>query len=111
MDVVTVLKLEFSVLQLKDQSVVCCVCSDHSVAILHLQKRVCLLHARKHLSPVKKIKFDPLENVLIVGCEDNSVYIWEIETGNNTEGCFVHFPEGLSVTRCFTSIIYGRPKH
>ncbi|OWK62204.1 WD repeat-containing protein 72 [Lonchura striata] len=67
--------------KLKDQSVVCCVCSDHSVAILHLQKRQCLLHARKHLFPVKKIKFDPLENVLIVGCEDNSVYIWEIETG------------------------------
>ncbi|XP_038003151.1 WD repeat-containing protein 72 isoform X3 [Motacilla alba alba] len=67
--------------RLKDQSIVCCVCSDHSVAILHLQKRQCLIHARKHLFPVKKIKFDPLENVLIVGCEDNSVYIWEIETG------------------------------
>ncbi|XP_014729453.1 PREDICTED: WD repeat-containing protein 72 isoform X4 [Sturnus vulgaris] len=67
--------------RLKDESIVCCVCSDHSVAILHLQKRQCLLHARKHLFPVKKIKFDPLENVLIVGCEDNSVYIWEIETG------------------------------
>ncbi|XP_068060098.1 WD repeat-containing protein 72 isoform X5 [Anomalospiza imberbis] len=67
--------------RLKDQSIVCCVCSDHSVAILHLQKRQCLLHARKHLFPVKKIRFDPLENVLIVGCEDNSVYIWEIETG------------------------------
>lgn len=84
MNVVTVLKLELSVLQLKDQGVVCCVCSDHSVAILHLQKRQCLLHARKHLFPVKKIKFDPLENVLIVGCEDSSVYIWEIETGKNT---------------------------
>ncbi|KFP76299.1 WD repeat-containing protein 72, partial [Acanthisitta chloris] len=67
--------------RLKDQSIVCCVCSDHSVAILHLQKRVCLLHARKHLFPVKKIKFDPVENLLIVGCEDNSVYVWEIETG------------------------------
>ncbi|KAM6195951.1 WD repeat-containing protein 72 isoform 2-T2 [Sarcoramphus papa] len=67
--------------RLKDHSIVCCVCSDHSVAILHLQKRVCLLHARKHLFPVKKIKFDPVENLLIVGCEDGSVYIWEIETG------------------------------
>ncbi|XP_054243982.1 WD repeat-containing protein 72 [Indicator indicator] len=67
--------------RLKDHSIVCCVCSDHSVAILHLQRRVCLLNARKHLFPVKKIKFDPLENLLIVGCEDESVYIWEIETG------------------------------
>ncbi|NXF02226.1 WDR72 protein, partial [Smithornis capensis] len=65
----------------KEQSIVCCVCSDHSVAILHLEKGVCLLHARRHLFPVKKIKFDPVENLLIVGCEDNSVYIWEIETG------------------------------
>ncbi|XP_013032776.3 WD repeat-containing protein 72 isoform X4 [Anser cygnoides] len=65
----------------KDHSIVCCVCNDHSVAILHLQKRECLLHARKHLFPVKKIKFDPVENLLIVGCEDDSVYVWEIETG------------------------------
>ncbi|XP_064013660.1 WD repeat-containing protein 72 isoform X8 [Pogoniulus pusillus] len=67
--------------RLKDHSIVCCVCSDHSVAILHLQRRVSLLHARKHLSPVKKIKLDPVENLLIVGCEDDSVYIWEVETG------------------------------
>ncbi|KAM6058324.1 WD repeat-containing protein 72 [Chlamydotis macqueenii] len=67
--------------RLKDHSIVFCVCSDHSVAILHLQKGACLLHARKHLFPVKKIKFDPIENLLIVFCEDCSVYIWEIETG------------------------------
>lgn len=66
---------------LQYHSVVCCVCSDHSVAVLHLQKKVCLLHARKHLFPVKKIKFDPMEGLLIVGCEDDSVYVWEIETG------------------------------
>lgn len=69
-------------MQLQYHSVVCCVCSDHSVAVLHLQKKVCLLHARKHLFPVKKIKFDPIGNLLIVGCEDDSVYVWEIETGN-----------------------------
>lgn len=67
--------------KLQYHSVVCCVCSDHSVAVLHLQKKVCLLHARKHLFPVKKIKFDPMEGLLIVGCEDDSVYVWEIETG------------------------------
>ncbi|OPJ70598.1 WD repeat-containing protein 72 isoform A [Patagioenas fasciata monilis] len=67
--------------RLRDAGVVCCVCSDHSVAVLHLQKKLCLLHARKHLFPVKKIKFDPVENLLIVGCEDESLYIWEVETG------------------------------
>ncbi|XP_025052874.1 WD repeat-containing protein 72 isoform X1 [Alligator sinensis] len=67
--------------QLKDHRIVCSVCSDHSVALLHLQERMCLLHARKHLFPVKMIKFHPVENLLVVGCEDDSVYIWEIETG------------------------------
>ncbi|XP_029430360.1 WD repeat-containing protein 72 [Rhinatrema bivittatum] len=60
---------------------ICCVCSDHSVALLHLQQRLCLLHARKHLFPVKMIKWHPVEDVLIVGCDDDSVYVWEIETG------------------------------
>lgn len=27
------------------------------------------------------IKWHPVENFLIVGCADDSVYIWEIETG------------------------------
>lgn len=100
-----------SVLQLKDHSIVCCVCSDHSVAILHLQKRVCLLHARKHLFPVKKVKFDLVENLLIVGCEDDSVYIWEIETGNNTEGFFCSLSWSLvSDMWCYTNVIYRRPK-
>uniref|UniRef100_A0A8D0GGW4 WD repeat domain 72 n=1 Tax=Sphenodon punctatus TaxID=8508 RepID=A0A8D0GGW4_SPHPU len=65
----------------ENNRIVCCVCSDHSVALLHLQERVCLLHARKHLFPVKVIKWHPVEKLLIVGCEDDTVYIWEIETG------------------------------
>lgn len=75
----------------------CCVCSDHSVAVLHLQKKVCLLHARKHLFPVKKIKFDPMEGLLIIGCEDDSVYVWEIETGN-IRLLFTFYKFCLSVT-------------
>ncbi|XP_014436077.2 WD repeat-containing protein 72 [Pelodiscus sinensis] len=67
--------------RLNGHRIVCCVCSDHSVALLHLHERVCLLHARKHLFPVKMIKWHLAENLLIVGCEDDSVYVWEIETG------------------------------
>ncbi|KAM9311880.1 WD repeat-containing protein 72 [Gastrophryne carolinensis] len=58
-----------------------CVCSDNSVALLNLQERVCFFHARKHLFPVKTMKWNPVEEVLVVGCEDGSVYVWEIETG------------------------------
>lgn len=61
--------------------IICCVCSDHSVALLHLEGKTCLLQARKHLFPVKLIKWHPTENFLIVACADDSVYVWEIETG------------------------------
>uniref|UniRef100_A0A8C0CI43 WD repeat domain 72 n=1 Tax=Balaenoptera musculus TaxID=9771 RepID=A0A8C0CI43_BALMU len=67
--------------KLRSHQVICCVCSDHSVALLHLEERRCLLSARKHLFPVRMIKWHPVENFLIVGCADDSVYIWEIETG------------------------------
>ncbi|XP_042108380.1 WD repeat-containing protein 72 isoform X4 [Ovis aries] len=67
--------------KLRSYQVICCVCSDHSVALLHLEGRRCLLSARKHLFPVRMIKWHPIENFLIVGCTDDSVYIWEIETG------------------------------
>ncbi|KAM4829229.1 WD repeat-containing protein 72 isoform 1-T1 [Thomomys bottae] len=65
----------------RDDQIICCVCSDHSVSLLHLEGRCCLLHARKHLFPVRTIRWHPVENFLIVGCADDSVYIWEIETG------------------------------
>ncbi|XP_075431833.1 WD repeat-containing protein 72 isoform X1 [Ascaphus truei] len=58
-----------------------CICSDNSVALLNLQERVCGFHARKHLFPVKTMKQHTVQDVLIVGCEDDSVYVWDIETG------------------------------
>ncbi|XP_008584861.1 PREDICTED: WD repeat-containing protein 72, partial [Galeopterus variegatus] len=67
--------------RLRGTPIICCVCSDHSVALLHLEEKRCLLRARKHLFPVRMIKWHPAENFLIVECTDDSVYIWEIETG------------------------------
>ncbi|KAM4748997.1 WD repeat-containing protein 72 [Rhinophrynus dorsalis] len=58
-----------------------CICSYNSLALLNLQERVCFFHARKHLFPIKTLKWHPVEDVLIVGCEDGSVYVWEIESG------------------------------
>ncbi|KAK1339076.1 hypothetical protein QTO34_019749 [Cnephaeus nilssonii] len=66
--------------RLRSNQVVFCVCGDHSVALLHLEEKRFLFCARKHLFPVKVIKWHPVENFLIVGCADDSVYIWEIET-------------------------------
>ncbi|KAM6425903.1 WD repeat-containing protein 72 [Liasis olivaceus] len=61
---------------------VCCVCGDHSVVLLHVQERACLLRARKHLFPVTALRWHPAENLLIVGCENDSIYVWDIETGS-----------------------------
>ncbi|XP_058521324.1 WD repeat-containing protein 72 isoform X2 [Ochotona princeps] len=67
--------------RMRGDQVICCVCSDHSVTLLHLEGKTCLFQARKHLFPVKLIKWHPIENFLIVACADDSVYVWEIETG------------------------------
>ncbi|MGH0123675.1 UNVERIFIED_CONTAM: hypothetical protein FKN15_028906 [Acipenser sinensis] len=60
---------------------VCCLASDQSIALLNLQEQACIIHARKHLFSVKIIKWRPVEDFLVVGCEDGSVYVWEIESG------------------------------
>ncbi|XP_074090747.1 WD repeat-containing protein 72 [Macrotis lagotis] len=78
---VTNLLMSPEIFSLKDHHIVCCLCNDHSVILLHLEEKTCLLKAQKHLSPVTTIKWHPVENFLIVGCEDDSIYIWEIETG------------------------------
>ncbi|XP_078097506.1 WD repeat-containing protein 72-like [Mustelus asterias] len=63
------------------QQSICCLANDNSVALLSLQYRTCLMHARKHLSPVKIIKWRPAEDLLVVGCDDGAVYVWDVETG------------------------------
>ncbi|XP_015275227.1 PREDICTED: WD repeat-containing protein 72 [Gekko japonicus] len=78
---VTQLLLSSENYRFQGQRIVCCLCSDHSVALLHLQARACILHARKHLSPVRVLRWHPLENLLVVGCENDSVSVWDIETG------------------------------
>uniref|UniRef100_A0A8C6XZL2 WD repeat domain 72 n=1 Tax=Naja naja TaxID=35670 RepID=A0A8C6XZL2_NAJNA len=66
----------------KGHRLVCCLCSDHSVILLHVQERACLMRARKHLFPVTALRWHPMENLLVVGCENDSVYVWDIETGS-----------------------------
>lgn len=78
---VTNLLLSSENYRFKSHRIVCCMCSDHSVALLHIQERACILHARRHLFPVKTLRWHPVENLLIVGCENDSIYIWDIETG------------------------------
>jgi WD40 repeat protein len=58
------------------------VASDHSVTLLSLQERKCVTLASRHLFPVVTIKWRPLDDFLIVGCSDGTVYVWQMETGH-----------------------------
>ncbi|XP_061211598.1 WD repeat-containing protein 7 [Neopsephotus bourkii] len=63
------------------QQCVCSVAGDHSVALLSLRERKCLLLAARHLFPIQVIKWRPAEDYLVVGCSDGSVYVWHMDTG------------------------------
>ncbi|RWS30859.1 WD repeat-containing protein 7-like protein [Leptotrombidium deliense] len=60
---------------------ICSLGSDHSVALLNLKERKCIMLASRHLFPIQVIKWRPLEDYMIVGCLDGSVYVWQMETG------------------------------
>ncbi|XP_049847123.1 WD repeat-containing protein 7 isoform X2 [Schistocerca gregaria] len=64
------------------QGCVCSVASDHSVTLLSLSLRRCVVLASRHLFPVVTIKWRPLDDFMIVGCSDGAVYVWQMETGH-----------------------------
>lgn len=64
------------------QKCICSVASDHSVTLLSLQERKCVTLASRHLFPVVTIKWRPMDDFLIVGCSDGTVYVWQMETGH-----------------------------
>ncbi|XP_067003219.2 WD repeat-containing protein 7 isoform X2 [Anabrus simplex] len=64
------------------QTCICSVASDHSVTLLSLSQRKCYVLASRHLFPVVTIKWRPLDDFMIVGCSDGTVYVWQMETGH-----------------------------
>ncbi|KAK7866525.1 hypothetical protein R5R35_002482 [Gryllus longicercus] len=64
------------------QTCVCSVASDHSVTLLSLTQRRCYVLASRHLFPVVSIKWRPLDDFMVVGCSDGTVYVWQMETGH-----------------------------
>lgn len=58
------------------------IASDHSVALLSLKAKKCLLIASRHMFPISIIKWRPADDFMIVGCTDGSVYVWQMETGH-----------------------------
>ncbi len=65
----------------RPQHCVCSVASDNSVSLLSLKERRCVMLASRHLFPVVTIKWRPLDDFIIVGCNDGSSYVWQMETG------------------------------
>ncbi|KAM4643450.1 LOW QUALITY PROTEIN: WD repeat-containing protein 7 [Amazona ochrocephala] len=63
------------------QHCVCSVASDHSVGLLSLREKKCIMLAARHLFPIRVIKWRPAEDYLVVGCADGSVYVWQMDTG------------------------------
>uniref|UniRef100_A0A8C7FDZ8 WD repeat domain 7 n=1 Tax=Oncorhynchus kisutch TaxID=8019 RepID=A0A8C7FDZ8_ONCKI len=63
------------------QHCVCSVASDHSVGLLSLRERKCIMLASRHLFPIQAIKWRPCDDYLVVGCSDGSVYVWQMDTG------------------------------
>lgn len=64
------------------QKCICSVASDHSVTLLSLAERKCVVLASRHLFPVVTIKWRPYDDFMIVGCSDGAVYVWQMETGH-----------------------------
>uniref|UniRef100_A0A8C6GJ01 WD repeat-containing protein 7 n=1 Tax=Mus spicilegus TaxID=10103 RepID=A0A8C6GJ01_MUSSI len=63
------------------QHCICSVASDHSVGLLSLREKKCIMLASRHLFPIQVIKWRPSDDYLVVGCTDGSVYVWQMDTG------------------------------
>ena len=61
---------------------ICSVAADHSVSLLSLRERKCIMLASRHLFPVQSIRWRPLDDFMVVSCADGTVYVWQMETGN-----------------------------
>uniref|UniRef100_A0A673YGD9 Anaphase-promoting complex subunit 4-like WD40 domain-containing protein n=1 Tax=Salmo trutta TaxID=8032 RepID=A0A673YGD9_SALTR len=72
------------------QHCVCSVASDHSVGLLSLRERKCIMLASRHLFPIQVIKWRPCGDYLVVGCSDGSVYVWQMDTGETEAHTHTH---------------------
>lgn len=70
--------------------------SDHSVGLLSLREKKCIMLASRHLFPIQVIKWRPSDDYLVVGCTDGSVCVWQMDTGKS--GC----GEGVGSEECIS---------
>jgi WD40 repeat protein len=61
---------------------ICSIASDNSAALLSLKENKCILLASRQAFPIVEIKWRPLDDLMMVRCEDDCVYVWQMETAN-----------------------------
>lgn len=61
---------------------ICAIAGDNSAALLSLKENKCILLASRQQCPILEVKWRPLDDFMLLRCEDNSVYVWQMETGN-----------------------------
>ncbi|CAD5215974.1 unnamed protein product [Bursaphelenchus okinawaensis] len=61
---------------------ICSVAGDNSAALLSLKEKRCILLASRQQSPIQEVKWRPLDDFMLLMCEDGHVYVWQMETGN-----------------------------
>lgn len=61
-----------------DNSIVASISGDNTVL---LSKNGLLIHSLKHNKPVSAIAFNPNNKILASGCDDGTIYFWNVNTG------------------------------
>uniref|UniRef100_A0A1I7VUE0 WD repeat-containing protein 7 n=1 Tax=Loa loa TaxID=7209 RepID=A0A1I7VUE0_LOALO len=61
---------------------ICSIAGDNSAALLSLKENKCLLLASRQLFPIVDVKWRPLDNFLLLKCEDETVYVWQMDTAS-----------------------------
>nr|CTP81986.1 BMA-RBC-2 [Brugia malayi] len=61
---------------------ICSIAGDNSAALLSLKENKCLLLASRQLFAIVEVKWRPLDNFLLLKCEDETVYVWQMDTGS-----------------------------
>lgn len=73
------------------------------MTLLSLTERKCVCLASRHLFPVTTIKWRPLDDFMIIGCSDGTVYVWQMETGHLDrvlQGFYVFYKQAMILQQC-----------
>ena len=60
----------------------CSVAMDHSVGIFSLENFSCLYLIGGHCFPIRDVRWRSADDLLIIGCSDGTVSVWQLTTGH-----------------------------